>query len=161
MGDYANLTAAVAADLATITGAGVVLDSAPLPPLVEDWETFLDTFTAEIDGVRKVRAWTVAFVGTEPIKEARRGYDSMKVLRDIRLLIRFHLAREHPSSEATFRDLIESAARKLDSDPGLGGAALDTTPVTVNVQDGSILLGSVLCHYGEMSLTARIETTVP
>lgn len=162
MGTYALIAAAVKADLEGIADIGVVLNSAPLPPFMEDWAEYVDTLTSVIGGQRVVRAWTVGFLGTKPL-QVRRGLGSQKVLREIRFSIRGYLGRHHPDSEATFRDLIETVVAVLDTDLGLGGTVIEHDPVDVDLPANAdaVLLGDVVCHYCEITLAARAEMTLP
>jgi hypothetical protein len=163
MGAFGTIAAAIRTDLLTVANIGVVLDSAPLPPMVEDWAEFVGTFTATIGGKLQVRAWTVAFAGTRVIPgTTRRGLGSHKELREVRYLIRGYLGRLHPDSEATFRDLIEEVVVTLDLDHGLGGTVLDHDDVEVDLPDNAdaILLGDVVCHYCEITVVTRVELTL-
>jgi len=162
MGTYALIAEAVKADLETVTDIGVVLNSAPLPPFMEDWAEYIDTLTSVIDGQRAVRAWTVGFLGTKVVS-VRRGLGSQKVLREVRFSIRGYLGRHHPDSEATFRDLIETIVAVLDADLGLRGTVIEHAPVDVDLPSNAdaVLLGDVVCHYCEITLAARVEMTLP
>jgi hypothetical protein len=162
MGLFGTIATAIKADMTPITGIGVVMDNAPMPPLVEDWAEFMDAFTATIDGATVVRAWTVGFAGSKALN-ARIAAGSLKQMREVRYVIRGYLGRQHPNSEATFRDLIEDVLSALDADLGLGGTVLFHDPVEVDLPGpaDAVLLGDVLCHFCEMTLVARVEVTLP
>jgi hypothetical protein len=161
MGQYANISAAIASTISGVSNVGIVLADDPLPPLVEDWETFLATFTTTISGVLQVRAWTVGFVRASAT-EGRRPWGSPKLMRRVTFVIRGHLGRSHPSSAATFRDLIEGVTNALDADRGLGGTAIDHDDTSVEEPGNGlpILLGDVECHYCEITLTALVEVNL-
>lgn len=163
MGAFGTIAGAIRANLATVPDIGVVLATAPLPPLVEDWAEFIDTFTTVIGGLRQVRAWTVAFAGSRVIPDStRRGFGSHKELREVRYVVRGYLGRHFPDSEATFRDLIEEVIVKLDLDEGFGGTVLEHDDVEVDLPDNAdaVLLGDVVCHYCEITVVTRVELTL-
>jgi hypothetical protein len=162
MGQYAAISAAIKTAILTVDDVGVVLADDPLPPLVGDWAEFLDTFTATIGGVLQVRAWTVGFVRASAV-DGRRGFASGKVMRRVEFIVRGHLGRQHPSSAATFRDLIEAVTNALDADLGFGGTVIDHDNVSVEEPGNGlpILLGDVECHYCEIIIASRVEVTLP
>ena len=57
---------------------------------------------------------------------------------------------------------INTAVTELDKDPSLGGACIDHDACDVAVPESGagLFLGDILCHYGEITLVARVEQTL-
>ena len=152
-----TLALAIKADLDLVTDVGVTYDHGLLPT-TNDWADFVVALTTVIGGQRQVRAWTIQYIDE---KRAYRVLGNQKVMREITFMIRAHLTMT-ATSETVFRGLLELAVTELDKDPSLGGAYIDHDACDVAVPDSGagLFLGDILCHYGEISLVARVEQTL-
>jgi hypothetical protein len=152
-----TLATAIETDLDLVTDVGVTYDHGLLPT-TNDWADFIAAFTVVVAGQRQVRAWTIQYLSE---KRRYRTLGSEKVLREITFMIRAHLSMT-ATSEKVFRGLLESAVTELDSDPDLGGSCIDHDACDVSVPDNGagLFLGDILCHYGEITLVARVEQTL-
>src|SRR6266404_5053969 len=70
------------------------------------------------------------------------------------LVIRGYLGvSDKDATEQTFQDLIEAVRAALRAKRNLNGKVLDTTPVSARVV-AAATIGSVLCHYCELTFEA-------
>ena len=150
---------AIAAVLRTVADIGVVLSTQPNPAPMQQ-AAFIDMFTTEVGGTRTLRAWTVQYLGEQRYRSAI-AIGATKTVREIDWIVRAHLAWG-VDTESTFRFLVDDVAKALDAAVSLGGTALDHVPVRVAMpaQGAGIVLGDTLCHYAELTFTAKVEQTL-
>lgn len=163
MGDVATTATAIVAAINTIPDAGVVFDYQPLP--VNGWPEFVDSFTVTVASKRVIRAWTVVYLGEDrlPVTAANQGIGSDLIeQRAMRWKIRGHFGWTDATSDKAFRDLVEAVANALDARHNLGGSCYTHDPVDVNYpNDGAgIVLGDILCHYAEVTMTTYHQLNV-
>ena len=130
----------------------------PTPPT---FAAFIATFSfTPQGGSKQVRAWTIQYVG-ESRQTTTMAIGATKTMRHPRWVIRGHLSWSD-ESEPVFRDLVEAVARALDASRSLAGTVLDHDPCQVDLpaQGSGVVLGDVLCHYAEITLTASVEQTL-
>ncbi len=146
IGDQAS---AVAVVIDNVVDSGVVYSYRPMPK--GDWATFLTAFTVVIGGVRHIRAWTVQYMGEER-QELNIAMSAAKQRHFYRWKVRFYYGWSDPSSEQTFRSIVESVADALDTARTLGGACISHDPVdiTVPANGDGVMLGDYLCHTAEI-----------
>jgi hypothetical protein len=155
MSVIADQASALKTAIESVTNSGVVYDYQPFPK--NDWAQFVTTLTVVIGGQRQVRAWTIQYEGEDRRYESI-GIGSVKTIRRINYIIRFHMSWAHPSSDGTFRDLIESAATAIDSARSLGGTALDHDPITIDLPNDAspVMIGDIMCHYAEIRVVVKV-----
>ena len=163
MGKLADQATQIKAILDGVGDIGVTFDHQPLPR--NDWAAFIESFTTVLAGKRVVRAWTVQYLGEVRVDRAiaRAGAGGgAKTIRGIRWVIRGHMSWDDPTSEAIFRDLVELVVTRLDERRSLNGTALDHDPCDVDMPNNGagVFLGDVLCHFAEISMTAKAEQTL-
>lgn len=152
--------AAIAAIVAGADTDARTYDHQKLPK--NSWDAFLEAFTVEVAGVRRVHAITVEYLG-ETRTPMVIALGNRKIKREVDWIVRLFLSWDDAGdSETTFRSLLVALTTALDSDPAKGGAYLDSDPVDVSVPNNGagIALGDFLCHYGELTFTAWREENI-
>ena len=145
--------------LEAVTAVGVVYDYQPVPK--NDWATFINKFSVTDGGTRRINAWTVQYVG-ELREKTSIGIGSTKAQRTMSFVIRGHYSWYDPTSDVTFRDIVEQVANALDAAESLQGTAMRSKLVGVQLpSDASpIMMGDVMCHYVEIRLEAFEQVTL-
>ena len=79
-------------------------------------------------------------------------------------IVRGFLGHNGDTSDATFRDLLETVVEALNANRSLTGAPsiLDHDPADYDLPNNGALLslGDVVCHYGEVTFISHHEITV-
>jgi hypothetical protein len=156
-----QVASAIAQVVRGVTDAGVVYSYQPMPR-AGDWAAFVDSFSTALDGkaARHVRCWTVQYLGEQRIERSvAQGQSRQR--REMRWVVRGHMSWDG-SSEPTFRALVEAVADALDAARSLGGLVIDHDPVDIDFpgNGAGVVLGDVLCHLAEITMTAYAEATV-
>lgn len=154
--------AGIAAVLNTVADVGVVMEKQP-NPAPPTFAKFIATFSfTPQGGSKQVRAWTIQYVGETRVNPTM-ALGASKTMRHTRWVIRGHMSwNDSGDSETVFRDLVEAVTTALDAARSLNGTARDHDPCQVDLPaNGSgVVLGDVLCHYAEITLTAKVEQTL-
>lgn len=140
----------------TVANRGLVYDYDPFP--IGEWHDFVATFTSDIGGVTRVRAWTVRNTArrTVPLSIA----PNAEVQRvELDWLVRgFSGVRDDGGSDVTWRDLLETVTEALNANRSLAGApeCIDHDPADYTQPNNGapIALGDTICHYGEVTFTS-------
>lgn len=161
MGLVADQRAAIATTLNAVTDVGVVIDHTPLPR--GDWQKFVETFKSTVGGTSHIRTWWIAYLGESRSRVLRPTMGgNQKIDRVTRWMVRGFLSWNDPTTDEVFADLVESVTTALDENRSLGGTAGDHDPCQVDLPEkaNGVTLGDIVCHYAEITLTAKREETI-
>lgn len=153
--------ATIRTTILTVSDVGQVYDYDPFPR--GDWAQFVSLFTATVSGSTVVRAWTIKSVArrTVPLTIAP-GAEVQRVEFD--WLIRGFLGLDDPTSDAVFRDLLETVVEALNANRSLSGAPeiIDHDPADYALPNNGALLalGDTICHYAEVTFTSYHEHVI-
>lgn len=160
----ATIAAGIDSVVAGVTDIGVTFDHNPVPK--NDWATYVDAFSTTVagyqSGARHIRAWTLAYLGEQRERRVIGIGGSAKVDRHTRWMVRGFLSWADPDSDAAFRTLVETVTTALDEARTLGSVVSDHSPVLVDLPNNAsgVLFGDILCHYAELTFTAKAEDTL-
>lgn len=159
MSSISDVAAAIKATLEDVPDIGNVFDYQLYP--AAEWSTFVAAFSLEVGGVTVLRTATVQYLG-ERRREAVVGVGATIQRRELDWVVRYHWGlADNGASDPAFRDMLEAIADAIDSNRSLGGVegCIDHDPVDIDLPDrgAPILLGDVLCHYGEVTFTSTHE----
>ncbi len=146
------------------TNAGQVYDYARFSA---SWDDFLDQFKTTIGGTPQIRGWQVSYAGfaEPPIKQyvgpATAGKNSLTARAHMFKVFGYMSLDDSASSEKTFAALAETVVNDLDDDATLhdDSTYLECSPASIDFY-GTIVLGSVLCNYAEISITVTEATEI-
>lgn len=146
-----------------VTDVGNVFDYQLYPGA--EWSTFVAAFSLEVGGNVVLRTATVQYLG-ERRREVAIAIGAQAVQRrELDWVVRYHWGLSGGGdSDPAFRTMLEAIADAIDSARSLAGVAggIDHDPVDITLPDrgAPILLGDVLCHYGELTFTTYHEQTL-
>lgn len=158
--DIAAEATAITSLVAAADPNGRVYDHQKLPA-PNDWAKFIAAFTSVVGGQRRVRTWTVQYLGEQRVpKTIARG--ARKVQRQVRWKVRAHLSwQDAADTELLFRTMVQTVVLALDAAPSKGNVYIDSDPCDVDLLDGAgVMLGDYLCHFAEIEFTAYAEDTL-
>jgi len=112
------------------------------------WEEYLAFFKS--DGL--IKGWTITRTSTPEVKST-----TTTNMRTHTFLIRGYFSLDDSAAtEKTFQNIIEAIATAFRVKPTLNGKAFDSEPLQVDTV-GSVMFGSVLCHFCELRLLVQEE----
>lgn len=116
-----------------------------------DWTRYLALFKTSAD---KINGWTITRRGTASVR------DTMPtIMRNHTFIIRgIYGLKDTDESELTFQALIEAIQDAFEDEYLLGGYALNSGPMQVNVVENR-MFGTILCHFAELTLPVEERVT--
>jgi len=112
------------------------------------WEDFLQLF--KTDGL--IKGWTISRIATPEVNST----PSTNIRTHTFVIRGYYSLDDSAATEKTFQNIIENIATAFRSKPTLNGKALHCDPLQVT-SVGTVLFGSVLCHFCELRLLVQEE----
>lgn len=143
-----DIRTAIAGILSGVSGVGIVYE---YERFASSWTDFLSLFKTTAG---KINGWSITRRRTPADWDVRRVADRAHafVLRGVYGL------KDADASELDFQDQVEAVVAAFAADRKLGNTVYDCSPVSVDVFEPRVF-GTVLCHYAELSLEARVSQT--
>lgn len=146
----ATIRANIKTAIESVTNVGVVYDYLRF---AAEWDAFLDLFKTTIGGMDVIRGWHFTCDGFDPAQERETFGDTGYLNRDYHYTIMGYFSLDDSAaSEKTAFAIAELVVNAL-SNHLTGG--LDNMPTLVTFAPRT--LGSVLCHFAEISMTVNQE----
>lgn len=112
------------------------------------WEDYLELFKS--NGL--IKGWTITRAATPEVSTT-----PSTNMRTHTFVIRgYYSLDDSAATEKTFQDIIEGIATAFRAKPRLNGKAFSSSPLQVDLV-GSVMFGSVLCHFCELRLLVQEE----
>lgn len=142
----ALIRAEIKSILLAVTGVGTKVHD--YERWAKTWEDYLSLFKS--NGL--IKGWTITRTATPEVTST-----TTTNTRTHTFLIRgYYSLDDSAATETTFQDLIEEIAAAFRVKPTLNGQAFDCGPLQVDIV-GSVMFGSVLCHFCQLRLLVQEE----